>query len=216
MSDKLNKHISKDRKDFEKGFLNEGNIQHNPYILFKKWLQEALDKMAMEPYAFHLGTTSQNKPTIRVVYLRTIEENGYVFFTNYKGRKGKEIEQNNAVVMNFFWAEMERQVRIEGNATKISPEASDAYFESRPRESQLGAWASNQSEEIENYHVLVEKLNYFEKKFQGKKVPRPEHWGGYLIKPNYFEFWQGRPSRLHDRIIFSQEKEKWKVKRINP
>lgn len=216
MNDDLNKHISTDRKDFTKGELDENTIEKNPFKLFKKWLQEALDKMVLEPYAFHLATSVNNQPTSRVVYLRTIEDDGYVFFTNYKGRKGQEIADNNQVNMNFFWPEKERQVRIEGHAFKIDKEASDAYFESRPRESQLGAWASYQSEELEDYKELEDRLAYYKQKFEGKTVPRPLHWGGYIIKPTYFEFWQGRPSRLHDRIIFSFSDNTWTIKRINP
>lgn len=216
MTDDLNKHLSTDRKDFNKGELDESTLEKDPFKLFKKWLQEALDKMAIEPYAFHLSTSVNNKPTSRVVYLRTVEEDGYVFFTNYHGRKGQEIEKNNQVGMNFFWAEKERQVRIEGKAYKIEEEASDAYFSSRPRKSQLGAWASYQSEALESYQELEDRLAYYEEKFKDQEVLRPKHWGGYIIKPTYFEFWQGRPNRLHDRIVFEWKNNTWTIKRINP
>ncbi len=215
MSD-INSFIANDRKDFTKGELNKQSLEENPFKLFNKWFKEALDKMVIEPYAFHLSTAVNNKPTSRVVYLRTIEDNGFVFFTNYKGRKGKEIETNNNVSMNFFWAEKERQIRIEGRVFKIEPEASDAYFASRPRKSQIGAWASNQSESIEDYKTLEERVLYFEEKFKDQDVPRPPHWGGYIIKPNYFEFWQGRQNRLHDRFAYTLDEQKWNIDRLNP
>ena len=205
------------RTDFTKGSLNEKNIPEIPYELFDSWLRDALDKMAIEPYAFQLATVSiDSKPSIRTVYLRSVEENGYVFFTNYNGKKGKEISNNPNVCMNFFWAEKERQIRIEGKAEKITPEFSDAYFASRPRKSQIGAWASSQSEELKNYQELENKVIELEKKYEGIEIPRPENWGGYIIIPNYFEFWQGRSSRLHDRITYSKSDGKWIVKRINP
>jgi pyridoxamine 5'-phosphate oxidase len=205
------------RTDFTKGSLNEKNIPEIPYELFDSWLRDALDKMVIEPYAFQLATVSKNsKPSIRTVYLRSVEENGYVFFTNYTGKKGKEITNNPNVCMNFFWAEKERQIRIEGKAEKIAPEFSDAYFASRPRKSQIGAWASSQSEILDNYQELENKVIELEKKYEGIEIPRPQNWGGYIVIPNYFEFWQGRSSRLHDRITYSKSDKKWIIKRINP
>lgn len=215
MSD-INKHISTDRKDFKKNTLSDERILDSPFDLFSLWLREALDKMAMEPYAFNLATCKNNKPTSRIVYLRSVEEDGYVFFTNYNGRKGQEIEENGNASMNFFWAEMERQVRIEGVVEKIAPEFSDAYFASRPRTSQLGAWASHQSDELNDYSDLEERVKAYDEKFKDQEVPRPKNWGGYIIKPIYFEFWQGRPNRLHDRIVYTPENNSWKSKRINP
>lgn len=212
----INKHISTDRKDFKKNTLSDERILSSPFDLFSQWLREALDKMAMEPYAFNLATCKNNQPTSRIVYLRSIEEDGYVFFTNYSGRKGHEIDENGKVSMNFFWAEMERQVRIEGVVEKIAPEFSDAYFASRPRTSQLGAWASLQSEELENYQELEDRIKAYDEKFKNIEVPRPPHWGGYIIKPTYFEFWQGRPNRLHDRIVYTPKGNKWTTKRLNP
>ncbi len=213
----INKKISSERREFEVGTLDESNVPNNPKQLFESWFKEALDKQVMEPYAFHLATvSSDNIPSSRVVYLRSIEENGYVFFTNYKGKKGQDITKNPSVCMNFFWAEKERQIRIYGKAEKIDPEFSDAYFASRPRESQLGAWASHQSEELENHKELSDRLDFYTKKFEGQEVARPPHWGGYLIVPFYYEFWQGRAKRLHDRVTYTLEKNEWNIQRINP
>ena len=213
----INKKISSERREFEAGTLDESNVPVAPMTLFNTWMREALDKMAMEPYAFNLATASKEGiPSSRTVYMRSIEENGIVFFTNYKGKKGKDISENPVVCANFFWAQLERQVRMIGKASKINTEQSDAYFASRPRESQLGAWASHQSEELENHQELSDRLDFYTKKFENQEVPRPPHWGGYLIQSNYFEFWQGREKRLHDRITFSFENENWKINRINP
>lgn len=216
MSD-INKKISTERREFEVGTLDETNVPNAPKELFEAWFKEALDKMVTEPYAFHLATVSEdNIPSSRVVYLRSIEEKGYVFFTNYKGKKGQDIEANSTVCMNFFWAEKERQIRIYGKAEKIDSKFSDAYFASRPRESQLGAWASHQSEELENHKELADRLAEYSIKFKDQEVPRPPHWGGYIIIPFYYEFWQGRAKRLHDRITYTKEGKNWLIKRINP
>lgn len=213
----INKKISTERREFEEGTLDESQVPKEPKELFENWFKEALDKQVMEPYAFHLATISKdNIPSSRVVYLRSIEENGYVFFTNYKGKKGQDIEANNTVCMNFFWAEKERQIRIYGKAEKIETKFSDAYFASRPRQSQLGAWASHQSEELENHKELSNRLTEYTKKFEGREVPRPLHWGGFLIVPFYYEFWQGRAKRLHDRVTYTNEDNTWVIKRINP
>lgn len=216
MSD-INKKIRNERREFEFGTLDENQVPSNPKDLFEQWFKEALDKMVTEPYAFHLATISKdNRPSNRVVYLRSIEENGFVFFTNYKGKKGQDIANNPSVCANFFWAEKERQIRIYGIAQPISAEFSDAYFASRPRESQLGAWASHQSEELTNHQELSSRLTNLEQKYDGLEVPRPPHWGGYVIIPDYYEFWQGRAKRLHDRITYTKNKKNWLIKRINP
>lgn len=207
----------KNRSDFTKGSLEENNLPDSPFDLFNSWFNEALDKMVMEPYAFQLATVSlDSKPSLRVVYMRSVEENGFVFFTNYNGKKGKEIENNPNVCMNFFWAEKERQIRIEGKAEKIDSDFSDAYFAQRPRKSQIGAWASAQSDDLKSYNDLEQRVIELEKKYEGKEIPRPPHWGGYIVIPTDFEFWQGRSSRLHDRIIYSKSEDNWDIKRINP
>lgn len=216
MSD-INKKISSERRDFDYGTLDESNVPESPKQLFEAWFKEALDKMVMEPYAFHIATVSKdNIPSTRVVYLRSIEENGFVFFTNYKGKKGQDISYNPNVCANFFWAEKERQIRIYGVVEKIDSEFSDAYFANRPRESQLGAWASHQSEELENHKELTDRLTELDLKYKDQEVPRPPHWGGYIIKPNYYEFWQGRAKRLHDRITYKKQNDSWQIKRVNP
>lgn len=212
---KVDSFISTNRKDFNKGELSKANINTNPFALTEEWVNDAINENVNEPYAFNLATSNNNKPTSRIVYLRGLSTDGYIFYTNYHGRKGKEISHNNHVCMNFFWPELERQIRIEGTVSKLSEELSDEYFASRPRKSQLGAWASNQSDELLSHDILEERLKVLEDKYKGLEVPRPEHWGGYLIKPTYFEFWQGRPSRLHDRLTFSIEND-WEIKRLNP
>ncbi|MEN8928959.1 MAG: pyridoxamine 5'-phosphate oxidase [Flavobacteriales bacterium] len=213
----INKKITHERRDFEYGTLEESQVPKTPKELFESWFKEALDKMVMEPYAFHIATVSKdNTPSTRVVYLRSIEEDGFVFFTNYNGKKGQDIAHNPNVCANFFWAEKERQIRIYGVAVKIDAEFSDAYFAARPRESQLGAWASHQSEELNNHNQLADRLEEMKLKFADKEVPRPPHWGGFIIKPTYYEFWQGRAKRLHDRITYKQNGVNWEIKRINP
>jgi len=151
-----------------------------------------------------------------VVYLRNISDEGMVFYTNYNSQKGKNISASNKIAITFFWVELERQIRIEGTVKKVSEELSDKYFAARPRESQLGAWASNQSETIKNRAELEENLKHFTEKFKGVDVPRPPHWGGYIVEPTKFEFWQGRPSRLHDRLIYTKNNNEWVISRIAP
>mgnify|MGYP006154450017 CR=1 FL=1 len=208
------------RHEFENGRFDgpdsnkEGGL--DPFQLFELWTSEAVVNKEKEPNAFVLSTVSKDgQPSSRVVYLKDIIENQFVLYTNYGSRKGSDIEENSKVSMLFFWADSARQVRIEGECTKVDPTLSDSYFASRPRQSQIGAWASNQSDELENREELEGRVEEFEEKFP-KEVKRPEHWGGYQIKPTLFEFWQGRPSRLHDRIVFHQEKESWSIRRLNP
>ena len=214
MSDVKN-YIENHRKDFEKGTLTKENIVKHPFDFFKQWLDDAIDQKVREPYAFHLATSVDGIPQNRVLYLRGLKDTGYIFYTNYDGNKGKELAQNPNVSMNFFWAELERQVRITGTAQKVDEKTSDEYFASRPRKSQLGAWASRQSRELEDYSLLEERLEAFDKKFKDN-VPRPPHWGGYIVTPKSFEFWQGRPSRLHDRFLYEQKNDEWVIKRLNP
>jgi pyridoxamine 5'-phosphate oxidase len=156
------------------------------------------------------------RPSSRVLLLRNFDANGFVFYTNYNSRKAKDIEKNNNASLLFFWPELERQVRVEGKLVKQSAEESDRYFNSRPRESRLGAWTSPQSEIIADRSALDEELAVIIKKFEGKEVPRPEWWGGYTLQPDRIEFWQGRPSRLHDRVCYIKEKGQWKIVRLAP
>jgi pyridoxamine 5'-phosphate oxidase len=159
---------------------------------------------------------ASGQPHSRVVLLRGVNEDGLKFYTNYSSNKGQELEQNNKVALNFFWPTVERQVRVEGELHKLTDAESDAYFNSRPRESQIGAWVSPQSSTIESRDVLNERFREFTDKFEGHPVPRPAHWGGYIIRPTFFEFWQGRPSRLHDRLTYQMIDGSWKISRLAP
>jgi pyridoxamine 5'-phosphate oxidase len=160
--------------------------------------------------------TKEGKPSARILLLRNFDETGFVFYTNYNSRKGEEIEKNPYCSLLFFWPELERQVRIEGTLQKQNKQESDLYFQTRPRTSKLGAWTSPQSEIIESRKVLDEAYKKTSEKFPDENVPRPEFWGGYLLMPNIIEFWQGRPSRLHDRIVFEKENNNWKIARLAP
>lgn len=202
-------------KDFEKDQLNDVAAK-TPFPLFDTWFQKAIDEKCAEPNAMVLSTYGENAPASRIVYLKEMLHEQIIFYTNYNSQKGREIEQDNRVGVLFFWPQLERQVRIEGTCTKVDNATSDEYFASRPRGSQLGAWASHQSDQAAHRDEIIERLEQYEQKFEGQDVPRPEHWGGYKITPNYFEFWQGRPSRLHDRVAFKKVDERWEKVRLNP
>ena len=197
--------------------LDEKEIEKNPITQFNKWMQEALDSKTGEPNAMTLATVGKNGfPEARVVLLRGVDKNGFSFFTNYRSAKGRELASKKAC-LNFFWIELSRQVRIVGTVKKVSAKESDDYFNSRPRESQISAWTSHQSEIISGRDELEKKYAAMEKKFQNKKVPRPSYWGGYVINPVSIEFWQGKQNRLHDRILFTKLKTgKWKFERLSP
>lgn len=210
--------LKNDHSDFNKGSLDDQLKSVDPNKLFQKWYKEAFEKDCSEPHAMTIATVSADKaPSLRTVYMKDLIEEGLIFYTNYDSQKGREIAENPNVGVLFYWDCLERQVRIQGKAEKAPDFISDDYFNSRPRGSKLGAWASAQSSEIASREELEEKFAFYEKKFENSDVPRPENWGGYLIKPMYFEFWQGRPSRLHDRICYTLSgNNNWKVKRINP
>jgi pyridoxamine 5'-phosphate oxidase len=211
------KKISKIREDYKKSKIDFRNIPAHPIKMFNDWFEMALELDKDNAISFVLSTvSSENIPSSRVVLLRGVDENGFTFFTNYKSAKSKDIEANNMVSANFFWEKLEKQVRITGKAIKISSSESDKYFSSRPRESQLGAWSSKQSSIINIYYKLMNKMDEFKGIFKGKKVERPLHWGGYCIDPEKVEFWQGRPFRLHDRLLFTKDKTKWKKERLAP
>ncbi|HAS36099.1 MAG TPA: pyridoxamine 5'-phosphate oxidase [Flavobacteriales bacterium] len=205
-----------ERWDFNRGELQENDLLLEPLKLFKQWYEDAVSENVQEPSAVVVATVLDGQVATRVVYLRDILEEGLVFYTNYESQKGKAIEQENRVAMNFHWSELERQVKVKGIAEKVPAEVSDQYFSERPRLSQLGAWASNQSSVIANREELILRMEEFENKFDGQPVPRPENWGGYVVKPTSFEFWQGRPGRLHDRFLFTSENDVWKVNRLSP
>jgi pyridoxamine 5'-phosphate oxidase len=204
-----------DHHNFDKGALSD-HVGNDPLAFFRTWYKEAFDSAQAEPHAMSIATVNPaGKPSSRIVYLKEFSEEGFVFYTNYHSHKGKDLTQNPAVCALFFWNVLERQVRIEGVAHKIDEATSDAYFASRPRESQLGAWASHQSDLLENRELLQTRLEALSEKFP-TQVPRPPHWGGYFIVPELIEFWQGRPSRLHDRIVFEKQNDSWTVFRKNP
>lgn len=214
----MNDFLQKFRDDHHE-FVNgkfEDVIGGNPFELFQIWFDEAINAAEVESNAFVLSTTDENfHPSSRIVYLKEVVDEQFVFFTNYNSQKGKDIEKNNKVSMLFFWPLMSRQVRIEGICTKTSGEVSDDYFNSRPRNSQLGAWASHQSDFLSNRKELEDRFIELEKKYPNE-IPRPPHWGGYKIDPIQVEFWQGRPSRLHDRLVLTKNNGAWTAQRKNP
>ena len=203
------------RTDYQKSELNVNDLTLEPIILFQQWLTQAIT-YSNDANAFVLSTVNSNSvPSSRVLLLRDATKKGFSFFTNYSSRKSQEIEVNPNVCMNFFWPEMERQVRINGSISRLSEQKSDDYFNSRPYESRIGAWCSPQSQVIESREVLENKIQELKKKYPNE-VPRPENWGGYTIVPNEIEFWQGRASRLHDRFLYNKEGENWTINRLAP
>jgi len=202
------------RKSYTKFRLDKQSIKQNPFFQFDLWLKEAIEDGTFEANAFILSTVNfENKPSSRVVLLKQVVEEGFIFFTNYDSKKGKDLKVNDNASILFFWEKFERQVRIEGEIEKIPKEMSYDYFKSRPLASQIGAVISNQSEVIEDRIILENRFKELSK--QGN-IEMPKHWGGYLLKPRYFEFWQGRANRLHDRITFSKKKKTWNIKRLAP
>lgn len=207
-------HTRNDHSDFLKGELND--YLSDPLLMFKKWYQEVHEKNCASPHAMSVSTVNENgQPSSRMVYMKEILEEGFIFYTNFKSRKGINLSKNPKISALFFWDCTEQQIRIEGEVEQIPSELSDDYFASRPRVSQIGAWASEQSSEIENRKTIEDRVAHFEAKYPNE-VPRPQHWGGYLIKPTYFEFWQGRLGRLHDRICYTLESDNWNTNRIAP
>ncbi len=215
----MEKDLSNYRKSYEKAALIKSNVPENPLELFQKWFYEVDNSNTVdEANAMTVSTLGLDGfPKNRIVLLKRYTYEGFIFYTNYNSEKGKAIENNSNVCLSFFWHAAERQIIIKGKADKIVENLSDGYFESRPRGSQLGAIVSNQSDVIENRTILENKLEELEKKFEGKEIPRPNHWGGYIVKPVEIEFWQGRANRLHDRIRYSLQSDyNWKIDRLAP
>ena len=209
--------IASIRKEYTQAELDENSVNKNPFRQFEKWLQEALKSEIIEPTAMILSTVDAAlQPFQRTVLLKTFSEDGLVFYTNYTSRKAKHIESNPYVSIIFPWYSLERQVAITGRVEKVSAGESLKYFLSRPKGSQLGAWVSNQSDVISSRSILEQKLEQMKQKFKEGKIPLPDHWGGYRIIPSTFEFWQGRKSRLHDRILYELGDHSWKISRLSP
>ena len=207
------------RRSYKFDYLNIDSIGDNPIDLFAKWFKEAesCDKI-IEPNAMTISTVNElNKPSSRIVLLKEFSDEGFIFFTNYQSKKAKSIKINKMVSLSFFWQFLERQVIVNGIAEKVSDEKSDEYFNSRPRSSQISSIISNQSSEIPNLKYLEQKFEKKQKELEGKKIIRPNYWGGIIIKPLEIEFWQGRPSRLHNRVFFKINKNsKWEAKLLSP
>lgn len=205
------------RKEYSRTILDAETILKDPIQQFTLWFNEAVTAKVPEPNAMNLATVNGGRPASRIVLLKGVENGMFVFFTNYQSHKGKELEQNPACSLTFFWPELERQIRIEGVATRVDAKRSDEYFQSRPRGSQVGAWASPQSSVINDRMLLEERAKQIDEKYKGKeKLPRPQQWGGYEIDPLLIEFWQGRPNRLHDRILYTKVDTVWKINRLAP
>jgi len=214
----LREYIQNNRRDFQNEELDERSVPENPFILFEKWFEELLKSEVLDPYAFTLATSgADNQPSARVLYMRDVTEKGITCYTNYNSRKGKDLEENPRFSANFYWPELARQVRFVGTVKKIEESNSDAYFHSRPRESKVGAWASDQSIALVSRKELETRVKKYTDKFEGQEIPRPPHWGGYLLMPNEIEFWQGRESRLHDRLLYKRAGNgKWQLNRLSP
>lgn len=207
------------RQEYRKGQLLESDVPRDPVELFETWIRDAVAAQLPEPHAMTLATADKEtgQASSRIVLLRGSGPQGFVFYTNYESRKGKELRNNPKASLTFFWAALERQVRVEGTAALLDADASDAYFASRPRESQLGAWASNQSAVLDSRSTLDRDFAIMEQRFEGLSIPRPGTWGGFALAPENIEFWQGRPGRLHDRLRYRRKKDgSWLLERLSP
>jgi pyridoxamine 5'-phosphate oxidase len=210
--------IASMRKNYSQRTLSEKDVKKNPFEQFKQWFEEAVSSQLLEPNAMTIATASKKgKPSARTVLLKGFDERGFVFYTNYESRKGDELISNPQAAILFNWLELERQIRIEGKVEKIATEESEAYFVSRPKGSQLGAWASPQSQVIKSRTIIEDNLINLEAQFAKSEVlPLPDFWGGFRVIPDYFEFWQGRSNRLHDRLSYSLKRKNWGIERLAP
>lgn len=205
------------RTNYQKFELNEETVNNDPILQLTAWLNDAIENQKADPTAMILSTIDrEGNPESRVVLLKELKAEGLIFFTNYDSKKGQQIIINPDVSVVFFWPELERQVRIKGKAEKISEEDSESYFLSRPLDSQLGAWASPQSQVIESRQVLDNNYAHFKQHFENQEIMKPPHWGGFIIRPEYFEFWQGRSNRLHDRLEYVPAENSWQIRRLAP
>lgn len=211
------KNLAEIRSDYSLRELSKESVDSDPFAEFGAWMDEALRAKVNEPTAMTLSSVGgDSRPSSRVVLLKGFDSSGFVFFTNYNSRKGRELAENPYAVVNFFWPELERQVNISGRADKVSERESDEYFQTRPFTSRVGAWASDQSEKIASKMDIMTKVAKLLVKYATGNVPRPPHWGGFRIIPDRFEFWQGRPSRLHDRILYELIDGVWQTSRLSP
>lgn len=213
----MHKDIADIRINYSKKSLDENDAEKHAFDMFERWWNEAIESEISEVNAMTLATVNNGIPNARTVLLKAFDERGFVFFTNYNSRKGSELNENPHVCMVFFWKEMERQIRITGIAEKTSIQESIDYFNSRPDENKIGTWASAQSLVVAGKGFLKETFEYYAERFKRGVIPKPPHWGGYRVKPTSIEFWQGRPNRLHDRLLYTlQENGGWKIERLQP
>lgn len=215
--EEVRNYINTVRRDFASKPLSKSDLNENPMEQFATWMEEAVNAQILDPYAMCLSTVnSAGKPSSRIVYWRDVSEDGFVLYTNYNSRKGIEIAANPYVALNFHWSELDRQIRIEGPIKKVSQENSDAYWATRPRESRIGAWASAQSSIVSTPGQVQNSVKELEEKYKDVEIPRPAHWGGYVVIPERLEFWQGRPSRLHDRFVYIKSGNGWIMEQLSP
>ncbi len=213
----INADLAALRQNYSQNELAEASVTADPFEQFAAWMNDALKAEVKEPTAMTLSTVGPDRlPSSRIVLLKGVDANGFVFFTHYESQKGRDLAANPHAVIHFFWADLERQVNVSGTVERVSTWESDEYFASRPFESRIGAWASHQSETITSRTILEERVAELSVKYADGNVPRPPHWGGFRLTPDRFEFWQGRPSRLHDRICYTLDRDDWKITRLSP